>query len=710
MGNELMEENEYKEKEPEDFYSDNIRYGIISKKCGEKSLDDAYLLIPNLEPLEKTEKKEDYSLFGVFDGHNSDYVSKILSKNIQELYQKELGKISESTCDSKIKEIFKTMDKSLREEENQNENEINEDEKEKETKSEVIKKDDKKYINVDVDEKEINFFKDIIKNSTDIPDDVKQVEDSQIKDLILFKNLFKYNNNYLYNNNDVNYIGSSASIVLINDTSIFTADLGITTCILFNKKGEIKNKKDANGNTKDIHYLKNEHTFNSKEEKKRIKKFNKEIDYNNLKLNIYVPASRCFGLFKYKQDEILNPENQIISCVPEVYKYNKNDVDFILLMTKGMINLIGDNLTVLINQIVNKLNDDTIDKKEIKISQILEEFIKNQEIENEKKASDNTNNNNIADHINKLGINKANSNIYVGKEDFSEENAIINEINNNYYKDIINTVKSNNPDQFNKLNLTCLLIQVFKNKKLEEKKEKEKKDDNKTIDKKENIENKNEEKKEENKQNNIISKSEENRKNEEDKKEIKNDIKKEEGKEGNEKIKEKEDDNIKEDEKKDENELENKNLKIENDKIEEKGKNEEIKNKDEEKSKDEVKNKEEENIKEEVKNNEEEKDKEEVKSKDEEKNKDKEKSKEEEINKDEEKNKDKEKDKVEVEIKEEEKNNEKEKNKEEEKGKDEIKIKEEEINKDEQKNIEEVKIKEEEKINKDNNNEIQEMK
>ena len=247
MGNELMEENEYKEKEPEDFYSDNIRYGIISKKCGEKSLDDTYLLIPNLEPLEKTEKKEDYSLFGVFDGHNSDYVSKILSKNIQELYQKELGKISESTCDSKIKEIFKTMDKSLREEENQNENKINEDEKEKETKSEEIKKGDKKYINVDVDEKEINFFKDIIKNSTDIPDDVKQVEDSQIKDLILFKNLFKYNNNYLYNNNDVNYIGSSASIVLINDTSIFTADLGITTCILFNKKGEIKNKKDANG-------------------------------------------------------------------------------------------------------------------------------------------------------------------------------------------------------------------------------------------------------------------------------------------------------------------------------------------------------------------------------------------------------------------------------------------------------------------------------
>ena len=55
------------------------------------------------------------------------------------------------------------MDKSLREEENQNENKINEDEKEKETKSGDIKKDDKKYINVDVDEKEINFFKEKLK-------------------------------------------------------------------------------------------------------------------------------------------------------------------------------------------------------------------------------------------------------------------------------------------------------------------------------------------------------------------------------------------------------------------------------------------------------------------------------------------------------------------------------------------------------------------
>ena len=108
----------------------------------------------------------------------------------------------------------------------------------------------------------------------------------------------------MYNNNDFDYIGSSASIVLINESNIITADLGITACILFNKNGEIKNMKDSENSIKDLNELKSRHTFNNKEEKRRIKKFNQEIDYNNLKLNIYVPASRCFGLFKYKEDKV----------------------------------------------------------------------------------------------------------------------------------------------------------------------------------------------------------------------------------------------------------------------------------------------------------------------------------------------------------------------------------------------------------------------
>ena len=484
-----MNDNDFKDKDPIDFSNDFFRYGIISKKNGEKSLEDTYLTFINSSTSNSTPKNSDFSLFGVFDGHNNDFVAKYISENIQKLYQKEIGDINEKNFKQKIEDIFKEMDKQLKDrdvkkEEEKEKNTIEEEKNVINDNSTINEengnkqKDKKYYINVGVDEKEVNLFKDLIKNSKEIPDDLKSIEDSQIKDLILFKNLFKYNNNYLYNNNNVDYIGASGSVVLINDTNVITADLGITTCVVFNKNGEIKNMNDKK-NIKDLKELKEEHTFNNKEEKRRIKKFNKDIDYNNLKLNIYVPASRCFGLFKYKQDEILKEENQIISCVPEVNLYDINNIDYILLMTKGMINLIGDDLKLLIEKIVNELKiDEKDDKKEIdnnvKISKIIEDFIIQREKEAEKINSDNKNNMNTPG--NKLPIAKTNNYIYIGKDDFAEENIIINELNNNYYKDIMNLNKNSENNCHGKYNITCMLIQLFKNKKIEEKKKEEKLD------------------------------------------------------------------------------------------------------------------------------------------------------------------------------------------------------------------------------------------
>ena len=481
MGNDLLDENVPKDIEPIDYSDDYIRYGVISKKNGEKTLDDTYLSFPNISSTDDSQKKIEFSLFGVFDGHNNDYVSKYLSNNIQKLYQKEINNIiKDNNYKTKIEEIFKTIDKNIKEEQekkekdNINENVINDNEN---SINEIKENENKNYINVGVDEREVNLFKDIIKNTKEIPEDLKQVDDSQIKDLILFKNLFKYNNNYLYNNNNVNYIGSSASVVLIDNKNVITADLGITTCVIFNKNGEIKNIKDEK-NTKDLKDLKEQHTFNNKEEKRRIKKFNKEIDYNNLKINIYVPASRCFGLYKYKNDEILKEENQIISCVPDINIYDKNNVDFILLMTRGMINLIGDNLKKLIEKIINELsvdNEDDKDKKESnkKISELIEEYI----IQREKE--DNTNNKNNNTQNVKNPTVKSNSTIYVGKEDFAEENEIINELNNNYYKDIMNLNKKSD-NYTDKFNITCILIQLLKKKKTNDENE-IKDDENKNI-------------------------------------------------------------------------------------------------------------------------------------------------------------------------------------------------------------------------------------
>ena len=134
---------------------------------------------------------------------------------------------------------------------------------------------------------------------------------------------------------------------------------------LFNKEGNILNIKE-NKDSKNYEDYNVEHNFNNPDEKKRIKRFNRTIDYNCLKLNFYVPASRCFGFFKYKDNDILKEENQIISCVPDVNIYDKKEVDFILLLTRGAFPA-GESLKKLTEKITNitKYKEITENKGEV---------------------------------------------------------------------------------------------------------------------------------------------------------------------------------------------------------------------------------------------------------------------------------------------------------------------------------------------------------
>ena len=481
MGNEFSEEKEKKEKIPiesEDIY---IKYGIINQKGEERELEDTFINFSDLESSKELKNRIHFGLFGVFDGHNNVYVANYLKENCKNSFVKEAANINKDNYKQKIEEIFKTIDKEI-----QNFG-----------KNEEKKNNDPKNINFGVDEKEIKYFKDLIQNAEEIPKELKNVEDSQIKDLLLFRNLFKYNNNYLYSDNDVDYIGSSASIVFINNDFLITADLGITACILIDENGNIingietkdkkenkenKDKKEKEENkdkkeNKEIkeknEILKPKHVFEKKSKKKRIKRFNESIDYDNLKYNIYVPASRCFGLFKYKADDILKEENQIISCVPEVNIYNRDSVDYILLMTKGMINLFKDDIENFAMKIANIFKE----SKTNDISKILKEDIddKIKELENnpkkeEKKEED-------------KGINIKPNSFYVGKEDYEEENEIINELKKNYYKDIMDLNKNNCYSCHDKYNITCILMKVSKEKyptiKVEKKTPEEKKEINK---------------------------------------------------------------------------------------------------------------------------------------------------------------------------------------------------------------------------------------
>ena len=509
MGNEYPEENVLKEIEPIDYSDEYIKYGIISKKGEEKSLDDCFLTLPDLTTKEGVKNPINFSLFGIFDGHNNDFVAKYLTNNLKEKFEEEAGNILEKNCEKQLGDIFKSVDKKLREEKIKN-------------------IDNKEYINDDINEKEIKYYKDLIEKTQEIPEDLKKVDDSQIKNLLLFRNLFKYNNNFIYNNNDTDYIGSSASLVMINNNYIYVAELGITKCILFNIEGKILNdvKNTEKKNENDI--LNFNHVFDNKSEKKRIKKFNENIDYEKLKMNIYLPASRCFGLFKYKADEILKEENQIISCVPDVICKEKDSVDFILLMTKGMVNLLKDNLDQFIKNIVGVFK--TQKEADIKISELLNKYIEDKIKERDEKEK---NADNKKEEI-KQNAPIKNNLIYVGKEDFGEENEIINELKKNYYKDIMEMNKNSCHSCHDKYNITCMLLKVSKNKKpiIEIKKEKksEKKEDKKDEIKEEKKEEIKVDKKEDKKEEDIDVKSE-NKEKEKDAKENEVQKKDEENKE-----------------------------------------------------------------------------------------------------------------------------------------------------------------------------------
>lgn len=227
MGNELNEGNEIIENKLIEENNEYIKYGIISKKDEERTNEDNVLYLSDLQSSSERKNKIHFGLFGVFDGHNNDYASKYLKDNCEILFEEEAGDINKDNYQQKMEKIFKILDINLKKEfEKKEKNDIND-----------VK-------NINVDENEIDFYKKIIKNTKETPEDIKNIENSDIKDLLLFRNLFKYNNNYLYNNTDIDYIGSSASIILINNNNIITADLGITKCILFDKEGKILNKKE----------------------------------------------------------------------------------------------------------------------------------------------------------------------------------------------------------------------------------------------------------------------------------------------------------------------------------------------------------------------------------------------------------------------------------------------------------------------------------
>ena len=482
MGNDLTNGDELDKEE--DVQNEKIKYGLISKKCGEKSNNDNYIISPDIK-LSVEDRSIEYSLFGIFDGHNSNYISKYLSENINKFFEKGINEINNDNYKTVIEDIFKEIDKDLRNKQNSD-------------------KDDEKNLDnadIEVNDKDKENIKNSIKNSEEIPEEFKEIDDNEIEDLLLFQNMFNYDTHYFNHKNNINYIGSSASLVLINQENIIKIELGITKCFLLDNNGKIlKSKKQKD--SKESKDSKKEHKFNNNEEKKRIKRFNKDIDYEALKINPYLPTTRSFGFFKYKANELLNEENQIISCIPDIEKYDSKNVDYIFFIT-GLE--IDSKCKKKLSEEINKLSKDQ--NEENKYSKIIEELIKYFKKENSKNKIDNNKKQNIW---------KNNFNLYFGKDNLEEENIYINELDEDYYKDI--TELNKNKDIKN--NITCILIKLNKNKE-------EIKNENKIEEVKEEAK---EEVKKENQEENKVSEKIENK--EEPKKQVEKEVK-EENKENN---------------------------------------------------------------------------------------------------------------------------------------------------------------------------------
>ena len=171
------------------------------------------------------------------------------------------------------------------------------------------------------------------------------------------------------------------------------------------------------------------------------------MDYEALKMNPYLPTSRSFGFFKYKENELLKEENQIISCVPDIEKYDKNKVDFILLISGLEINPEMHSMLTKEIKNLNKTENPQFTKKiEVILKNLQNEKIKLEDIK----------------EIFKSNTGKNYLNFFFGNDGLQEENIILRELDDDYYKDVLEL----NENQYihEDGNFTCILIKINKDK------------------------------------------------------------------------------------------------------------------------------------------------------------------------------------------------------------------------------------------------------
>ena len=330
-------ENLLTSKESFEDENDIIKYGHNIIQSNKNSPEVSIIKEINL-----MNQNSNISLFGIFDGNNGPEVAKYLSQHFCQFLTENINFINGNYKRS-LEETFINLDESFR--------------------SLEVQLELSKYSTKKEQEKNINKNKDYF------------------NDFLEF-----FNPRNLEGVNIAEFCGSSGIVVLITDKKVFIANAGNSKCIPVNIKNEIIKDK-----------INTEHTLNNEYELKRLNQIfgyeisdtnnNKDKLINDFPLNI----TRGFGYLQYKDNKLINIEDQYISIKPDIIEIPIEELNYLIIGNYGCFNINNDeSLLSLEKYFLEKYNKNS----EQKINKVIEEFFdeKIKEIENSHQKDSNINN------------------------------------------------------------------------------------------------------------------------------------------------------------------------------------------------------------------------------------------------------------------------------------------------------------------------------
>ena len=301
------EDDDNNKKYDKRFRGDNdaLKYGVRSIQGRRKTMEDTYLCeldIPCPRNQEDIELKinHDYipkaHIFGVFDGHGGIEIAQYVKDNFVK-FLLQTDEFKREKYEDALKKAFEAIDQSL-----------------KDNSPETVEQLKKIPIENDLSAKEQ-------------------------EELEVFKSIL--NPRKLENCNISMFTGTTACVCLIIENTIYIANAGDSRCVIVSENTIKMQTKD--------------HRLVDPDEKKRIEVDDGFIDNSYSRLNGVLSLSRSIGDLEYKKKEWHKPEDQIITCKPDIYKKKISEVDYILLGTDGVWEFFKDE-----KEIINYIQDSKI--------------------------------------------------------------------------------------------------------------------------------------------------------------------------------------------------------------------------------------------------------------------------------------------------------------------------------------------------------------